>query len=129
MENVEMLNTEAAQSESQEAAVRPLPGNTAALIEQRKSKKSYTMNDMVERHHLALYDRDEYQALLEAVYSEQALEGSLLADDFEASRMIREYARESGDGYVAKQKLDTIRKSLGVVLRRYNITRKERRVS
>lgn len=114
--------------ESQSRAIaRPLPATVADLIEQRKNKKSYSLNDMIEKHHIALYTNDDYQSLLEAVHPEQALEGSLIADDFEAARMLREKARESGDGYVAKQKLDTIRKSLAVVLRRYGISRKERR--
>lgn len=117
------------QSASRQVAVRPLPENTAALIEQRKNKRSYSLNDMVEKHHLALYESEDYQVLLEAVFPEQATEGSLIADDFEAARMIRDRARDTGDGYVAKQKLDTIRKALTVVLRRYGISRKERRDS
>lgn len=122
-----MQNQEQQPISSSKALARPLPENTAALIEQRKNKRSYSLNDMVEKHHLGLYENEEYQSLLEAVFPEQALEGSLIADDFEAARMIRERARDNGDGYVAKQKLDTIRKALAVVLRRYGISRKERR--
>jgi hypothetical protein len=110
-----------------ELSIRPLPPTTVALIEQRKSKASFTLNDMIEKHHLSLYEQPDYQRLLEAVYSEQAVEGSLVADDLEAARMIRKFAKEQGDGYVAKQKLATIVKSMAVVLRRYGISRKERR--
>jgi hypothetical protein len=130
MQVAENLHDEAVEkivTSNSKAIARPLPATVADLLEQRKNKKSYSLNDMIEKHHLSLYSDEDYQAVLEAVHPEQALEGSLIADDFEAARLIREHARGQGDGYVAKQKLDTIRKSLQIVLRRYGISRKERR--
>jgi hypothetical protein len=64
---------------------------------------------------------------LTAVYDEQAVEGSLAADNIEAARMIREKAKTIEDHSLAHEKLATISKSLGVVLRRYHLSRKERR--
>jgi len=104
-----------------------LPSTVSALIEQRKTKTRQTLNDQVESVHMQLWANESYRKLLDAVYPEMAVEGSLVADDFEAARMIRNEASEIGSAYVASQKLDTLRKALGVVLRRYSISRKERR--
>jgi hypothetical protein len=41
--------------------------------------------------------------------------------------MIRDYAKKSGGSEVSKEKLATIVKALGVVLRRYRASRKQRR--
>jgi hypothetical protein len=104
-----------------------LPRTVQELIEQRKSKQKRTLNDMIETLHISLYENTEYQRYLDAVHSEQAVEGDLFCDDIEASRMIRAKAREDGNKYVASQKLATIRKALMVVMRRYGMSRKERR--
>ena len=104
-----------------------LPLTVHALMEQRKSKNQRTLNDHVEALHLSLYEDEEYQQFIEAVYSEQAVEGSLIADDLEAARMIRDKARSIGDMTVGKQKLATLVKAMNVVLRRFGISRKERR--
>jgi hypothetical protein len=62
------------------------------------------------------------------VYDEQAVEGSLAADNVMAATMIREYAKKVDEDHaLANEKLATISKALGVVLRRYEISRKERR--
>ena len=91
----------------------------------RKIKEKRTINDMVEDAHLALFASDpEYPPLLDAVYDEQAVEGSLSADNIVASQKIREWGK---DGGLAKEKLATISKALNVVLRRYEFSRKERR--
>ena len=58
-----------------------------------------------------------------------AIEGSLQADDFEAARVIREWAKKKGVVFVAKQNLETIKRSLHVVWRRYQIDRKQRRIT
>ncbi|MCB1773569.1 MAG: hypothetical protein KDI88_08120 [Gammaproteobacteria bacterium] len=116
-------------SDPKHGSVIALPPTVSDLIEQRKSKTKKTLHDQVEDLHLSLWENAAYQALLDAVYPEQAIEGSLFADDFEAARMIREAAKKKGNAYVAGQKLETLRKSLSVVLRRYGISRKERRDS
>ena len=105
----------------------PLPATRQDMIAQRKGEMIRTLNDHVEDAHLALYDNEQYQRFLDAVYDEDAVEGSLAADNLEAARMIREHAREGNrDAYVADKKLATLSKALGVVLRRYGMSRKER---
>jgi hypothetical protein len=106
-----------------------LPETAADLLGLRKSQTRRTLNDQIEEIHLALYDTDEkYTEYLYAVYDEQAIEGSLAADNFKAAEIIREYARKKESIEVARQKLATIVKCLNVVLRRYKgMSRKERR--
>ena len=104
-----------------------LPANTSDLIAQRKTELRRTLNDHVEALHLQLYDDVKYQRLLDAVYDEDAVEGSLAADNLLAAQMIRDRATEGDrDKYVAEKKLATLSKALGVVLRRYGVSRKER---
>lgn len=119
-------------SGSSNEIIRPrppaLPTTTSEMIAQRKHEMRRTLNDHVEALHLQLYDDAKYQRLLDAVYDEDAVEGSLSADNLLAAQMIRERAAgENGrDAYVAEKKLATISKALGVVLRRYGMSRKER---
>jgi hypothetical protein len=82
------------------------------------------LNDLVEEVHLALVDNEKYRALLSAVCDEQAVEGSLTTDTIVAARMIRERAMSMGPVELAHEKLATISKALGVVLRRYGWSRK-----
>lgn len=104
-----------------------LPTTREEMIAQRKSEMHRTLNDHVEDIHLALYTDPDYQRLLDAVYDEDAVEGSLAADNLEAATMIRDYARkDKRNPYVGDKKKATISKALGVVLRRYGMSRKER---
>jgi hypothetical protein len=84
-----------------------------------------TLNDYVDQIHIKLWEREEYRQALEAVYDEDAVEGSLAADNFVAATMIREYARKNGVVAVDK-KLATIVKALNVVMRRFNVSRSQR---
>jgi hypothetical protein len=84
-------------------------------------------NDQVEAIHLSLLDNDEYRAFLAALDNKQAVEGSLFDDDVMAAKMIREQAAKLGYVEVAQAKLTAIVKALRVVLRRYGMSRKERR--
>jgi len=103
-----------------------LPTNTAAHLAHRKLKSKRTLNDLVEDIHLSLVEDGKYIGFLDAVYDEQAVEGSLAADNLEAAHMIREKAIKIGSD-IAKAKKATIAKSLNIVLRRYEWSRKERR--
>jgi hypothetical protein len=115
---------------STEKTLRVPPALPVALSEwQRFLKSERTLNDLVEDVHRALIDSDQgekYRSYLYAVYDEQAVEGSLAADNIEAARMIRIWSSENGSE-LSRQKLATIAKALGVVLRRYHASRKERR--
>ena len=105
-----------------------LPATLEDWISHLKSRPS--INDLVEDVHKMLISGDtgkEYILFLSAVYDEQAIEGSLAADNIEAARMIREKARTIENHLLQNEKLATISKALGVVLRRYHFSRKERR--
>lgn len=104
----------------------PLPATVEDLMAQRKSMAGRTLNDYVEDLHLKLWPRPDYQQVLDAVYDEDAVEGSLAADNLMAAIMIRDQAREENVIQVKGRKLATIVKALNVVMRRYRMSRKER---
>ena len=128
MEAATNLHGEAEQTANQSrSAAIALPSTVSALMDQKKTSNQRTLNDHVEAIHLSLYEDEKYRGFIDTVYNEQAVEGSLMADDFQAATMIREKAKEVGDASVFHQNLATLVKSLSVVLRRYGISRKERR--
>lgn len=95
---------------------------------QRKIKAERTLNDLVEELHRMVWDSDpKYRQFLRAVYDEQAVEGSLAADNTLAAMILRDKAEKMDGNEVKNEKLATINKALGVVLRRYGQGRKERR--
>jgi hypothetical protein len=104
-----------------------LPDTTEKFLSLRKVKSKRTLNDQVEDLHIGLYEDETYVGFLYAVYDEQAIEGSLAADNLEAANMVREKAKKAGYDEVARQKKATIAKALGVVMRRYEQSRNERR--
>jgi hypothetical protein len=106
-------------------AAPPLPAKLEDWQRQLKSERS--LNDLVEDIHRSLCEDDHYLAYLKAIYDEQAVEGSLGADNIMAATMIRERAKKIDGSEVGQEKLATIAKSLGVVLRRYGASRKQRR--
>lgn len=94
----------------------------------RYIKHERTLNDYVEDVHRVLWDESpEYRAFLSAVDDSESIEGSLGDDNSMAARMLRDKAEVINNREVAKRKLATIRKSLGVVLRRYHVDRKRRK--
>jgi hypothetical protein len=105
-------------------AAPPLPANIDDWT--RHIKVERTLNDLVEDIHRILVEKEKYRDLLRAVYDAHAVEGSLAADNVLAAIMIREKAKEIGSE-VAKEKLAVINLALGVVLRRYKMSRKQRR--
>jgi hypothetical protein len=115
----------------------PLPATLEDMLARRKGASSRTLNSYVDEIHKGLWsdysDKPEalgkrYRMLLDAVYDEQAVEGSLSIDNAEAARIIRNQAAKAGFDYVAAQKLAPIVKALNIVLKRYKMTRKERAV-
>jgi hypothetical protein len=106
---------------------KKLPTTVEEFREWRQNATNRTLNDIVEELHLTLYRDEKYRAFLDAVWDEQAVEGSLAADNIMAAQMLRELAKKQGRIEAAGQKLSTLAKSLGVVLRRYDATRKLRR--
>lgn len=104
----------------------PLP----AKIEdwERAIAAERTLNDLVEDiHRLLVNESADYRAFLRATYDAHAVEGSLAADNVCAAQMIRAKAKAIGSTEVEKEKLAIINMALGVVLRRYHASRKQRR--
>jgi hypothetical protein len=108
-------------------ALSTMPASTVEMIDRKKTKVNETLNDAVDRIHVRLYDNNEYRAYLAATINAEAIEGKMIADDYEACRMIRDYAKKNNEVLVATKNLETIRHALGVVLRRYKMSRTERR--
>lgn len=106
----------------------PLPATREELLS-RKTMKVASLNDRVDFIHQDLWDDPNYQRYLYACWDSQAVEGSLSADNLMAAMMIRDYARKNSDPLVADEKLAVINHSLNIVLNRYHIGRKERRVT
>jgi hypothetical protein len=95
---------------------------------ERHTKAERTLNDLVEDiHRMLVNDNAKYRAYLRAVYDAHAVEGSLAADNILAAMLIREKAKEIGSTEVVEEKLAVINMALGVVLRRYHASRKQRR--
>jgi hypothetical protein len=104
----------------------PLP----ELIEdwERHVEVERTINDLVEDIHRALYNESpEYRAYLRAVWDAHAVTGSLSFDNCKACELIQEKAKKLGITDVTNEKLAVINLALGVVLRRYRKSRKQRR--
>lgn len=117
------------QKESPQTLLRPapLPRTTEGLLALRKTVKARTLNDYVEECHIAIWEDPDYLLAIEAVYDEDAIEGSLSADDYIAAGLIRKYAKDKNIVFVRDKKLATILKALKNVWKRYGITRKERK--
>ena len=121
---------------STKAVVAPLPTTVAGLdeIREKAGAKPFAalrnINDAVEIVHRALWSdvdlRPRYTRFLEAVTASDAVEGSLIADDYEAAHMIREYARDHENSFVGDKDKTTILRALKIVLRRDHIGREER---
>jgi malonyl CoA-acyl carrier protein transacylase len=104
----------------------PLPDNIEDWVRQIKAER--TLNDLVEDIHRALWNEsEEYRKLLHATVDPQAVEGSLSMDNALAVQLIRKKAKDIGSTEVASEKLAVINLALGVVLRRYKASRKQRR--
>ena len=74
-----------------------LPSTAEALLSFRKRPANASLNDLVEQIHVALWPSQEYQDLWDAIFDEQAVNGSMSIDDVMAASMVREYAKEHRD--------------------------------
>ena len=107
-------------------APNPLPVSVQDLEAMRKVFHQPTLNDRIDALHVQLWQNEKYRQYLDAVYDEDAVEGSCATDNTFAAMMLREHAKTIGDTYVSGKKVHTIVKALGVVLRRLQISRAER---
>ena len=104
----------------------PLPAKIEDWVRHIKAER--TLNDLVEDIHRTLVNEDaKYLTYLQATYDAHAVEGSLSADNTLACMIIRKKAEDIGSREVASEKLAIINMALGVVLRRYHASRKQRR--
>jgi len=87
-------------------------------------------NNKVQAIFLVLYDDAQFHAYRDAVYDDQAVEGSLAIDDVMSAIMVRDKALELPDyEEVAYAKLSAIVRSIKVVERRLYASREKRRSS
>lgn len=108
--------------------IEPLPRTVEEFRQRRVVQTTLTLNDQVEEIHLLLYPDPVYKKFLEAVWDEDAVEGSLSIDNAKAAEMIREKAAAlNSNSELSKKKLATIVKCLGVIMRRHELSRKHRR--
>lgn len=118
-----------AETTSSRSLVVPLPATPAEWV--LKSGLKRTINDEVQTIHERLISStrlgDAYRVSLEPTSDEESPEGWVAADDYVACTMIKEYAVAEGHGRVARLQLGAIRAALNVVLRRYGMSRKQRR--
>lgn len=104
----------------------PLPANIDDWTRHIKAER--TLNDLVEDlHRILVNESEEYRAYLRAVDDRLAITGSMDFDDFKACDIIKAKAVEIGSAEVAQEKHGIINLALGVVLRRYKASRRQRR--
>ena len=78
-----------------------LPATLQDLLKERKFQPKRTLNNYVDDIHQNLWENEAYQRLLWAVWTSETVEGSIIANDLEAARMQRNYAKENGISVVA----------------------------
>jgi hypothetical protein len=106
-----------------------LPSGPAGWV--LKSGLKRTLNDEVQMVHEALINNtklyDKYISFLRPVTDKESAEGWLAFEDIGAAQMIKDYAAANGHPRVASQNLAVIAGALDVVLRRFGMSRKQRR--
>ena len=106
----------------------PLPADIDDWVRVIKHERNF--NDFVEDiHRVLVKESEDYRKLLRATYDQHAVTGSLSFDNCKACEMIKEKAGPDKLNIpeVAKELEAIINMALGVVLRRYNASRKQRR--
>ena len=110
-------------------ATVPLPVTREDLLARKTMASQPTLNDHVDEVFSVLWVHDElgeqFRAFCIAGADDEAVEGSTRADDQEAARMIRQFASDHGNKYLAAKNLTTLARALHVVARRYHMTRRE----
>ena len=102
-----------------------LPGSAVELIQGRVVHER-SFNDVVEEYHLKLWDNELYRRYFFAVHRTQAVEHNLSHDICLAALMVRERAKKEGNILVATATTGDIARALGVVARRFGISRPQR---
>ena len=103
-----------------------LPETRTDLLAQYKLKRKRSINDLVEDIVVRLWEDDEFQKLVDAIYDFDSVHGSMADDDVMAALMIKDVAQKSGPEEVAGKNIHTIKLAMRVVLRRFTQGRSER---
>ena len=105
------------------ARVHQLPVSSADLP--RKSLAPKSLIDQVDELFGKLWDEsEEFRALQEALFDDDAVEGSLRADDFKGALLMRDWVAE---GHPVKvKKLEPLARALRYARKRWGISRKTR---
>jgi hypothetical protein len=104
---------------------------SARYLMSRDAKSTGSLNDHAEVVFLELYSEEKFKRLLQAVWPEESVNGTLDLDDVEAATMIQERAASSISETIRRRVGEADRKAivhaLRVVMRRYGISRAQRR--
>jgi hypothetical protein len=103
-----------------------LPETRTDLLAHYKLKRKRSINDLVEDIVVKLWEDEEFQKLVDAIYDSDSVHGSMADDDVMAALMIKEVAKKNGPEEVAEKNIHTIKLAMRVVLRRFTQGRSER---
>jgi hypothetical protein len=97
-----------------------LPETRTDLLTHYKLKRKRTINDLVEDIVVKMWEEEEFQKLVSAIYDSDAVHGSMADDDVMAAVMIKQVAERDNHTEVASKNLHTIKLAMRVVLRRFS---------
>lgn len=121
-----MSETQTNGGELQHRIPPALPETRVDLLAQYKLKRKPSINDIVANIIVRMWEIEEFQKLVDAIYDSDAVTGSLGDDDVVAAQMIMEFAKREKIEEVSSRKLHTIKLAMRVALRRYNQGRTDR---
>ena len=106
----------------------PLPTDPIEIELRDERAKKRPLKEHVKVHVKVLLAEDQrFRDLVDACYPEDAVEGSLDADDFVAAMHVREFAQKQGDTHVAEQPISKMRTALKRALGDMRFARFQRR--
>lgn len=113
---------EAAQSQVEQLRPQPpaLPETRTDLMAHYKLKRKRSINDLVEEIVVKIWENEEFQKLVSAIYDSDAVHGSMGDDDTMAALMIKGIAEKDQHVEVASKNLHTIKLAMRVALRRFD---------
>lgn len=107
-----------------------LPTTIAELAALRKSNRTRSLNEDVDDINMRLWEDADYRKWFEPLWPTDTIEGTFDDDWHKAAEMVREYAKNNQFPIAANAKIASIRRSLGVVHRRFSgMSRQDRQRS
>jgi hypothetical protein len=103
-----------------------LPETRTDLLTHYKLKRKRSINDLVEDIIVKIWEDEEFQKLINAIYDSEAVHGSRGDDDVMAALMIKQFADREKHTEVAGKNLHTIKLAMRVVLNRFEQGRNSR---